>query len=193
MKQQQDLKRKAPHSLEDSPLGPLATDSAQSLLANLSGVLAQLFPDYDFSGITPDDFEKCDDKYAVVNSINHQLAVVVDRVRSGFLADFWRVIKDAIDMSQCEIYALRPNTNVVPAEGSLWSIHYFFFDCHRARILFLRCVTMTRQSGGGSEESEGGESLDFSSQASSRELSDSMEGSMSAQDQDISEDDMMHD
>merc|ERR1712032_1492558 len=135
-RQQQDLQRSAPHSLTDSPLGPLASDSSQQLLA--------------------DDFEHCPDKHAVANTINHSLASVVDRVHSGFLAEFWQAVQEAIDLSSCEIYALRPSSGTFePTDNSLLSFHYFFIDVHRGRILFIGSVTRSRARARGTDsESE---------------------------------------
>jgi len=77
-RQQQDLQRREPQSLADSPLGPLVSDTAQNLLVNLTSLMSLLFVDYDCSTITPNDFEPCPDKPSVVNTINHSLAAVVE-------------------------------------------------------------------------------------------------------------------
>eukprot|EP00927_Polykrikos_kofoidii_P057883 TRINITY_DN52107_c0_g1_i1.p1 TRINITY_DN52107_c0_g1~~TRINITY_DN52107_c0_g1_i1.p1 ORF type:complete len:265 (+),score=53.82 TRINITY_DN52107_c0_g1_i1:251-1045(+) len=149
-KQQQDLQRRAPHSLTDSPLGPMYTEPAQNLLANLVSLMTLLFVDYDCTSITPDDFESCLDKHTVVNTINHYLASVVDRVHSGFLTDFWSGVQDAIDIVDCEIYAFMPKSgNFEPTDNSLSAFHYFFIDFERGRILFIGSVTKSRGSARG--------------------------------------------
>mmetsp|Transcript_31882 Transcript_31882/g.91876 ORF Transcript_31882/g.91876 Transcript_31882/m.91876 type:complete len:280 (-) Transcript_31882:76-915(-) len=144
-KAQQDLVRRAPETITDSPLGPLSTDAAQSLLANLRSLLSLLFVDYDCSMITPNDFERCPAKHTVVASINHSLAAVVERVHSGFLGEFWEIVQDAIDIANCDVYALRPTAGTFePTETSLMSLHYFFIDPMRGRILFIGCVAKSR-------------------------------------------------
>lgn len=142
---QQDILRRAPESLTDSPLGPLSTDVAQQLLANLRSLMSLLFVDYDCTSITPNDFEKCPDKHTVVATINHSLAAVVDRVHSGFLAEFWQTVQEAIDVVSCDVYAFRPKSgSFEPTDNSLMSFHYFFIDPLRGRILFIGCVTKSR-------------------------------------------------
>jgi len=144
-KQQQDLRRRAPDSLAESPLGPMSTDSAQNLLANLVSLMSLLFVDYDCTCITPHDFETCPDKHMVVNTINYQLASVVDRVHTGFLAEFWQAVQDAIDVVNCEIYVFQPTSGTFePTDNSLSACHYFFIDAERGRILFIGSVTKSR-------------------------------------------------
>lgn len=144
-RQQQELRRRAPRSLTESPLGPMTSDSAQNLLANLVSLMSMLFVDYDCTSITPDDFAQCPDKHAVVNVINHSLASVVDRVHQGFLSEFWQIVQDAIDVVNSEIYAFSPKSgSFEPTDNSLSAFHYFFTDVQRGRILFIGNVTKSR-------------------------------------------------
>mmetsp|Transcript_9353 Transcript_9353/g.21256 ORF Transcript_9353/g.21256 Transcript_9353/m.21256 type:complete len:276 (-) Transcript_9353:78-905(-) len=153
--QQLDLERRAPSSLADSPLGPLATDSAQILLGNLRALMSLLFVDYDCSHLTPDDFERCPDKHTVVNAINHSLADVVDRVHVGFLGEFWQVVSEAIDLGGAEVFAFKPvSGSFGPTDNSLMSFHYFFIDLQRGRILFIGSVTKSRGSARGGVDSD---------------------------------------
>jgi len=146
-KQQEELQRRAPQTVQESPLGPLSSESAQLLLANLTALMSLLFVDYDCTTLTPLDFERCPDKHAVVNTINHSLAAVVDRVHSGFLGEFWQSVQEAIDLSGCDVYALRPTSGTFePADNSLMSFHYFFIDLYRGRILFIGSVTKSKTS-----------------------------------------------
>lgn len=180
-RQQEELQRRAPETVQDSPLGPLASDTAQLLLANLTALMTLLFVDYDCTALTPLDFERCPDKHAVVNTINHSMAAVVDRVHSGFLGEFWTAVSEAIDLGGSEVYALRPTSgSFEPADNSLMSFHYFFIDLHRGRILFIGSVTKSKASrrGGGDSESEASSSpLDRNSN-SSKEHGSSMGSSL---------------
>lgn len=145
--QQIEIERRSPESLTDSPLGPLASDSSQILLSNLRTLMSLLFVDYDCTHLTPDDFERCPDVRVVVNSINLSLAAVVDRVYSGFLAEFWQGVQDAIDIVGCEVFAFKPMSGTFePTDNSLMSFHYFFVDLRRGRILFIGSVTKSRGS-----------------------------------------------
>lgn len=161
-KQQEELQRRAPETIADSPLGPLASESAQLLLANLTALMSLLFVDYDCTTLTPLDFERCPDKHAVVNTINHSLAAVVDRVHAGFLGEFWQSVSEAIDLSGCDIYALRPTSGTFePADNSLMSFHYFFIDL-RGRILFIGSVTKSKTSTRAGADSEAASEVSLS-------------------------------
>lgn len=182
-KQQEEIQRRAPESVKDSPLGPLASDSAQLLLANLTALMSLLFVDYDCTTLTPMDFERCPDKHAVVNTINHSLATVVDRVHSGFLGEFWQTVSEAIDLVGCDVYALRPTSGTFePADNSLMSFHYFFIDILRGRILFIGSVTKSKSSRGQAADSEGGSEASHSrldtNSNSSKEQGSSMGSSL---------------
>lgn len=175
-RQQQALQRLAPQTLDDSPLGPMALDSAQNLLANLVALMSLLFVDHDCTGLTPLDFEKCHDKHTVVNTINQQLASVVDRVHSGFLSEFWQAIQDAIDVVNCDIYAFRPTSgSFEPTDNSLSAFHYFFIDIARGRILFIGSITKTRASvmSGADSDVDVGLSQDSASSVASKDCTGS--------------------
>mmetsp|Transcript_48066 Transcript_48066/g.126947 ORF Transcript_48066/g.126947 Transcript_48066/m.126947 type:complete len:262 (-) Transcript_48066:102-887(-) len=180
-RQQQDLQRRSPESITDSPLGPLSTDSAQFLLSNLRSLMSLLFVDYDCTSLTPNDFVHCPDKHTVVNTINHSLAAVVDRVQSGFLAEFWQTVQEAIDIVGCEVYAFRPTAgSFEPSDNSLMSFHYFFIDAVRGRILFIGSVTKSRGSakrGGVDSDSDVVLSNDSASSIASNRHSNSDMGS----------------
>uniref|UniRef100_A0A7S2VL93 Repressor of RNA polymerase III transcription n=1 Tax=Zooxanthella nutricula TaxID=1333877 RepID=A0A7S2VL93_9DINO len=165
---QQDLQRRAPETITDSPLGPLSTDSAQNLLANLRALLSLLYVHYDCSNITPNDFERCEDKHTVVATINHSLAAVVDRVHRGFLAEFWQVIQDAFDLVGSDVYAFRPTSGSLElSENALTSLHYFLVDQLKGRILFIGCVTKSRGAARGGADSDSDVVLSHDSSASS--------------------------
>lgn len=174
--QQTDLERRDPSSLSDSPLGPLASDSAQVLLANLRSMLSLLFVNYDCSQIIPSDFERCPDKHRVVANVNQSLADVVERKHSGFLAEFWQVVQDAIDVIGCEVYAFTPTAGTFgPTDSALTSFHYFFTDFRRGQILFIGSVTKSRSSVRGGMDSDSDVALSGESSASSKDQSDMSE------------------
>jgi len=167
--QQTEIERRDPSSLTDSPLGPMASDSAQTLLVNLRALMSLLFVNYDCSRLAPGDFERCPDKHRVVATVNQSLAHVVDRMHSGFLAEFWQVVQDAIDVIACEVYAFKPTVGSFgPTDNSLTSFHYFFADFQRGHILFIGSVTKSRGSVRGGVDSDSDVALSGDSSASSR-------------------------
>lgn len=146
-RQEEEIQRRAPACIDDSPFGPLRFERGQLLLANLTSLMALLFTDYDCTALTPLDFEHCSDKNAVVNTINQSLALIVDRMHKGFLNDFWQTVAEAIEFRSCEIYSLRPSSGTFePSDNSLMSFHYFFVDTLQGRILFIGSVTKSKAS-----------------------------------------------
>jgi len=179
VRQQEDLRRREPQSLADSPLGPMEEDAAQNLLVNLVSLMSLLFVDYDCSSISPQDFELCTDKHIVVSMINHNLALVVDRVRSGFLTEFWQAVQDAIDVANCDIYAFKPSSgSFEPTDNSLMSFHYFWIDVQRGRILFIGSVTKSRGTIRGGLDSDSNISLSQEDSANSKQQGSSMASSV---------------
>jgi len=174
-RQLEELERVEPASFADSPLGPLSGEIGQMLLTNLTSLMALLFQDYDCTRITPRDFERCEDKTSVANAINHHMAAVVDRVHTGFLADLWQAVQEAIDLRGCEVFGFKPKAgSFEPTDKSLMAFHYFFVDIQNGRILFVGCATKSRnhfrcgpqgesddsdvsfsEDGGGSDSSKG--------------------------------------
>lgn len=145
-RQHDDLQRRAPDTFADSPLGPLATDSAQNLLMNLTSLMQMLFVDHDCTRLTPHDFERCPDLNAVVQHVNHDFAAIVDRVRGDrFLERLWHAVHDVVDVRNCEVYLLRPAPGTFePIDTALLSFFYFFVNQNLGRILFMGGVTTSR-------------------------------------------------
>lgn len=144
---QEELERQEPDSFAASPLGPLASDTTQSLLINLTGLMTLLFGDYDCTSLTPSDFVRCDDKHAVVSTINHNLAAVVDRIHGSFQDELWHAVQESINLNMCVVYALNPRPgSFEPADKALMSFFYFFVDEARGRILFIGGMAKSRSS-----------------------------------------------
>lgn len=196
-RQQIDLEQRSPQSFSDSPLGPMSTDEPQCLLANLLGLMSQLFVDYDCTNLTPNDFQRCIDKHAVVNTINHNLAAIVDRIRGGFLTELWSAVQDAVDLSSCEVYALQPEGTFEPTDNALNSFNFFFVDAQHGRILYVGGLTQSRSRTHAVEGSESDVTLSDSLSNSSKGHGSSMGSSLHegeyAFDSDGSRDDAMMD
>jgi len=121
------------------------SEVSQHLLVNLVSFMSLIYVDYDCSNITPNDFERCSDKLAVVNTINHNLTTVVERVHTGFLREFWHAVEDMIDVGCCEVYAFQPTSGAFgPTDSSMMSFHYFFSDPEMRRMLFVSSVMKSR-------------------------------------------------
>lgn len=86
----------------DSPLGPLDLPSTQRLLANLVTTLNASYPDYDFSTLTADCFERIG-KTEVVDMLNANVINPVDSISNGFKNDVWTAMNEAIDVPNCKL------------------------------------------------------------------------------------------
>lgn len=141
-----ELGRAKPQWLTNSPLGPLQSPNTRVLLLNLMSTLNQSFPDYDFSRLTPDNFNRCHDINAVVNSINHNLAVAVERISQGFIGELWSIFRECIDLSDAEVYSIVDHTGSDdgPHSGGLWSFDYFFYDPVNKKLLYFTAVARSK-------------------------------------------------
>ena len=75
----------SPGTLSSSPLGPLSESSTRTLLIDLIITMIASFPDYDFSALRPEQFQRNRDLGAVINHINGHLADL-DQSDMGFNA-----------------------------------------------------------------------------------------------------------
>lgn len=75
----------SPGTLSSSPLGPLSESSTRTLLIDLIITMNASFPDYDFSALRPEQFQRNRDLGAVINHINGHLADL-DQSDIGFNA-----------------------------------------------------------------------------------------------------------
>eukprot|EP01067_Filipodium_phascolosomae_P006629 Filipodium_phascolosomae@DN4916_c0_g1_i1.p1 len=132
----------------------LELEDFKQTLASLVATMNQSFPDYDFSSIGPEKFIEETDMDSAVNLINHNLALVVERLYPGFIKDLWKAVQECIDLSNSNLFSLAPgmvDNNPLDAEepenrgNVLWSFDYFFFDKVHHKILFLACSLESRR------------------------------------------------
>lgn len=132
---------RSPHLLHNSPIGPMQSADTKTLLVNLISALNEGNPDYDFSNLSAESFQPCLDINSVVNGINHNLAIVVERVRSGFIGEMWTVIWEAVSVQDVEVYQyigpVEHHSAGQSGDQGLWSFDYFLHDRYQKRILYL--------------------------------------------------------
>ncbi|OQR93932.1 hypothetical protein THRCLA_08304 [Thraustotheca clavata] len=125
-------------------IGSLADANTRKLLINLISTMNASFPDYDFSDLKPEQFKKEIDLRIVVNSINTQLAEIVEMDDLSFLEKLWESIFAAIQPRDCEIYTYIPDMDGCSdpfSEGTLWSFNYFFYNKNMKKILYFTCMS----------------------------------------------------
>ncbi|KAF0688380.1 Aste57867_20000 [Aphanomyces stellatus] len=125
-------------------IGNLADSNTRKLLINLISTMNASFPDYDFSDLKPEQFHKEVEMRSVVNSINTQLAEIVEMDNMGFLEKLWESIVAAIQPADCEVYSYIPDMDGCSdpfSDGTLWSFNYFFYNKDLKKILYFTCMS----------------------------------------------------
>jgi len=146
-------------------LGVIPDYSMRKLFINLLLTLSNMYPDYDFSCVRPEEFVEETNFDLVMHSINSALAKVLS-TDATIGPTLWAAIEDAIQPSQCSIYSYIPDVESSPfGENSLWSFNYFFFNKSLKRVLFFTCSCarpgMRMDATSGDETGSGYEDLEF--------------------------------
>eukprot|EP00004_Rigifila_ramosa_P016411 TRINITY_DN3899_c0_g1_i1.p1 TRINITY_DN3899_c0_g1~~TRINITY_DN3899_c0_g1_i1.p1 ORF type:complete len:230 (+),score=44.76 TRINITY_DN3899_c0_g1_i1:12-701(+) len=132
---------KLPHS----PAGPSAFESAsRKTLLHFISTLNCSFPDYDFSGLTTEDFRK-EVTNAVQSTINTTLTELASRVQvDSLISDFWGAIDRNVTLGESSVFSYQPDPETDPfaEDGCIWSMNYFIYNKNLKRIIFFhgRCI-----------------------------------------------------
>ncbi|KAL6053319.1 Repressor of RNA polymerase III transcription MAF1, variant 2 [Balamuthia mandrillaris] len=130
--------------LSTSPFGPLSLSTSRRTFISLISTLNASFPDYDFSGVKPEQFKK-DELQLVVNNINTVLAIGFPDYQQ-FASKMWGVMDEEMHLRDCVIYSYIPDPDSDPfcEEGNLWCFNYFFFNKKLRRVLFFTCRAVSK-------------------------------------------------
>ena len=104
-------------------------------------ILNDAFPDYQFSRLSPDHFAPRPDTGSVVNSVNQTLGCVVERSHPGLLDEVWQVLRQTIDLPECDIYEL---VHDALDEARLWSFYIFWHDKANSKVLLFSCRSKSK-------------------------------------------------
>ncbi|KAK5107682.1 hypothetical protein LTR62_000917 [Meristemomyces frigidus] len=148
-----------------SPFGPLSQINARRTFAYLIATLNASHPDYDFSHLLrPTDFRKERSLRSMIQTVDstlqnlrpkssrtfylappilsHSAPIIANSAGSELWSPrMWTLIDREMGLRQCEKYAYVPDDD--PFEGasgdggSLWSMHYFFFNKEKKRVCYL--------------------------------------------------------
>jgi len=117
-------------------LGDFSELSTRKLMTDLILTLNASFPDYDFSNVKPNQFQKLrmDD---VRKSIHEKLSEFASQRSSpNFLVDLWYAVNDVIDLRESDCYSFEYEFD---NEDSLWNFHYLFVNKSVRRIVYFTC------------------------------------------------------
>jgi hypothetical protein len=149
-----------------SPFGPLSQIGARRTFAYLIATLNASHPDYDFSHILrPSDFRKERSLRAIIHNVDSTLQHLRPKPYTSSAAylspplipsssappvvntlggtevwspRMWSLIDKEMGLRQCEKYSYVPDDDPFDGEeGSLWSMHYFFFNKEKKRVCYL--------------------------------------------------------
>ena len=155
-----------------SPFGNLGMVSSRRTYAYLIATLNASHPDYDFSHLLrPSDFKRVKSLRTVMNDLDTTLYNLRPRATGALMnvsglqpgsacpppsqtywgPSTWRLIDHQMSLKECEIYCYKPDNYDLfedDDEGSIWSMHYFFFNKARKRVcyLYLRGVSILSHS-----------------------------------------------
>ncbi|KAJ2554360.1 RNA polymerase III-inhibiting protein maf1, partial [Coemansia sp. RSA 1933] len=123
-----------------SPFGPLTQSASRRTLFYLIATLNATFPDYDFSSLNADQFNRDSSADDSIKSINTTL-LNVGCPATLRTSRMWDIIDDAIKLDDCEVYSYTPEAESDPydEEAPVWSFNYFFFNKSLRRIVFFTC------------------------------------------------------
>ena len=101
------------------------------------------FPDYDFSGVRPDQFCKVIDFRSALQRINHDLAELLDAEGDGFVEKMWERVAEVIELDDCDVYSYIPDMDSDPfSDGHLYG-RTALFSAGVATVFATPCVDST--------------------------------------------------
>lgn len=122
-------------------LGDFSEISTRKLMTDLILTLNASFPDYDFSNVKPNQFQK--QKMADVRkNIRQNLSEFASQRSSpNFLEELWNAVNDVIDLKESNVYSFdyEFSDDDDSANNSLWNFHYLFVNKSVRRIVFFTC------------------------------------------------------
>ena len=127
-----------------SPLGPLTDIHTRKLLISLITTMNASFPDYDFSDLRAEQFDRELSAHTAVTQLNTLVLTALDTQQPGIKDEFWAAVGETVDMSGCELYRYMPSTDSELDEGALWSIHYFLFHRREKKVLFVSASAQSK-------------------------------------------------
>ncbi|CAN0405456.1 unnamed protein product, partial [Ectocarpus sp. 8 AP-2014] len=105
-----ELERQLSASLPTpSRFGVLTDVGVRRTLVDLICTMNASFPDYDFSGVRPDSFDKEASVSLVRNKVNAALAEVSVIHNKIFLESFWADLDEVMTLKDCEVYSYSPD------------------------------------------------------------------------------------
>jgi len=143
-----------------SPFGPITDSTVRRIITDLIFTMNASFPDYDFSLLRPDQFQKEKNVSFVLNKVNTYLSELCETHNQSLLDEIWSSIDEVIQIRDCDVYSYIPDLEGDPfSEGNLWSFNYFFYNKAMKRIVYFTCMAESNE--GSSSSYDSGMELDM--------------------------------
>jgi len=125
----------------NTTLGDFSEISTRKLMTDLILTLNASFPDYDFSNIKPNQFQKLKMVDVRKNIRQHLSEFASQRSSPNFLEELWTAVNEVIDLKESTVYSFdyEFTEDDDSANNSLWNFHYFFVNKSIRRIVFFTC------------------------------------------------------
>eukprot|EP00536_Pseudo-nitzschia_multiseries_P000398 jgi/Psemu1/249470/estExt_Genewise1Plus.C_50129 len=122
-------------------LGDFSEISTRKLMTDLILTLNASFPDYDFSNVKPNQFQKLKMEDVRKNIHQNLSEYASQRSSPNFLEELWNAVNDVIDLNEATVYSFDYEFADDDESGnnSLWNFHYLFVNKSIRRIVFFTC------------------------------------------------------
>eukprot|EP01025_Chloroclados_australasicus_P037203 TRINITY_DN378_c0_g2_i2.p2 TRINITY_DN378_c0_g2~~TRINITY_DN378_c0_g2_i2.p2 ORF type:complete len:227 (-),score=29.09 TRINITY_DN378_c0_g2_i2:323-1003(-) len=157
--------------LSKSPVGPLSdarSAGGSKTLIKLILTLNHVYPDYDFTMLRAEDFQKEDGSSRAQEVIDSMLLEVgkvweESNHEESFLDKLWATIDQAVCLKKCDVYSYRTDKGRdLLGDSSLWFFSFFFYNRQMKRILYFGCRGLSKGAQQLEElQSEGEEECQF--------------------------------
>jgi len=122
-----------------SPFGPMTLSSSRRAFAYMIATLNAAHPDYDFSGLRPEDFKR-EASLALVMTRFNQTLQSMGRV----INHLWEVIDSHMELRDCKIYSFQGDESPFGDEPMIWYQMYFLFNKKRKRVCYMHIRGLSR-------------------------------------------------
>jgi hypothetical protein len=124
-------------------LGDFSELSTRRLMTDLILTLNSSFPDYDFSNVKPNQFQKQKIDTVRKNIYAKLSELAAQQPNPNWLVEMWHSLNDVIELKDCDVYSFDVNeSDEIEDESALWSFHYFFVNKSLKRVVFFTCSEM---------------------------------------------------
>jgi len=129
----------------ETGLGDISQPFTQKLLVSLITSLNASFPDYDFSSLDGDCFERTTVP-AVLSALESEVLTPAGMLLPHIRAQVTTALNEAIDVRQCQAYTYIPDADSPLFGGKLWAFTHFLFSPALKRVLLISCASKSKLS-----------------------------------------------